>query len=49
MAQVKVFYDETSSTLTVWFGDPQEEYGTRSRGGKNVRSSHCSVGLWQDS
>ena len=26
MAQVKVFYDRTGNTLTVWFGDPQEEY-----------------------
>jgi len=26
MAQVKVFYDQTGNTLTVWFGDPQEEY-----------------------
>jgi hypothetical protein len=26
MAQVKVFYDQTGSTLTVWFGDPQDEY-----------------------
>lgn len=26
MAQVKVFYDETGNTLTVWFGDPQDEH-----------------------
>ncbi len=26
MAQVKVFYDETGNTLTVWFGDSQNEY-----------------------
>lgn len=26
MAQVKVFYDQTGNTLTVWFGDPQAEY-----------------------
>ena len=26
MAQVKVFYDETGNTLTVWFGNPQEEH-----------------------
>ena len=26
MAQVKVFYDQTGNTLTVWFGDPQEEH-----------------------
>jgi uncharacterized protein DUF2283 len=26
MAQVKVFYDRTGNTLTVWFGEPQDEY-----------------------
>lgn len=26
MEQVKVFYDKRGSTLTVWFGDPSEEY-----------------------
>ena len=26
MEQVKVFYDRAGNTLTVWFGDPQEEY-----------------------
>jgi len=26
MAQVKVFYDHTGNTLTVWFGNPQAEY-----------------------
>jgi hypothetical protein len=26
MADVKVFYDQTGNTLTVWFGDPQDEY-----------------------
>jgi uncharacterized protein YuzE len=26
MAQVKLFYDKTGNTLTVWFDDPQEEY-----------------------
>jgi hypothetical protein len=25
MAQVKVYYDETGNTLTVWFGNPQDE------------------------
>lgn len=25
MAQVKVFCDETGNTLTVWFGNPQDE------------------------
>lgn len=26
MARVKVYYDRQGNTLTVWFGDPQEEY-----------------------
>lgn len=26
MEQVKVFHDRISNTLTVWFGDPQDEY-----------------------
>lgn len=26
MAQIKVFYDRVGNTLTVWFGDPQDEY-----------------------
>jgi hypothetical protein len=25
MAQVKVYYDKIGNTLTVWFGDPQNE------------------------
>ncbi|MGH8557774.1 MAG: DUF2283 domain-containing protein [Methylococcales bacterium] len=26
MAEVKVSYDQTGNTLTVWFGDPRSEY-----------------------
>ena len=26
MAQVKLFYDHVGNTLTVWFGNPQDEY-----------------------
>ena len=26
MAQIKVYYDQAGNTLTVWFGDPQEEH-----------------------
>lgn len=26
MADVKVYYDQTGNTLTVWFGNPQDEY-----------------------
>ncbi len=26
MAEVKVYYDKLGNTLTVWFGNPNEEY-----------------------
>jgi hypothetical protein len=26
LEQVKVFYDKEGNTLTVWFGNPQDEY-----------------------
>ena len=26
MAEVKVYYDQAGNTLTVWFGNPQNEY-----------------------
>jgi len=26
MAQVKIYYDKEGNTLTVWFGDSQNEY-----------------------
>jgi hypothetical protein len=26
MVQVKVFYDKAGNTLTVWLGDPTDEY-----------------------
>ena len=26
MAEVKVYYDQTGNTLTVWFGNPQDEH-----------------------
>jgi len=26
MAEVKVYYDREGNTLTVWFGEPEEEY-----------------------
>jgi uncharacterized protein YuzE len=25
MEQIKIFHDRTGNTLTVWFGDPQDE------------------------
>jgi hypothetical protein len=32
MAQVKMVYDRLGNTLTVWFGDPQEEYVSEETG-----------------
>jgi len=32
MAQVKVYYDREGNTLTVWFGDPADEYVTEETG-----------------
>jgi uncharacterized protein YuzE len=32
MAHVKVYYDETGNTLTVWFGNPQEEFVSEETG-----------------
>ncbi len=26
MAKVKVFFDKAGNTLTVWFGEPEDEY-----------------------
>jgi len=26
MAEVKIYYDQEGNTLTVWFGNPQDEY-----------------------
>ena len=26
MGQIKVLYDQEANTLTVWFGNPQDEY-----------------------
>jgi hypothetical protein len=36
MAQVKVFYDEAGNTLTVWFGNPQDEYVAEETGDEVV-------------
>ena len=32
MAEVKVYYDPVGKTLTVWFGNPQEEYTSEETG-----------------
>ena len=32
MAQVKVYYDRIGNTLTVWFGNPEDEYEAEETG-----------------
>ena len=32
MAQIKVYYDQMGNTLTVWFGNPQDEYVSEETG-----------------
>lgn len=32
MAQIKVYYDQTGNTLTVWFGNPEAEYVSQETG-----------------
>jgi len=32
MAEVKVFYDRTGNTLTVWFGNPEDEFEVEETG-----------------
>jgi len=32
MAQIKVYYDQMGNTLTVWFGDPQDEFVSKETG-----------------
>jgi uncharacterized protein YuzE len=36
MAQVKIFYDEVGNTLTVWSGNPQDEYVAEETGDEVV-------------
>jgi hypothetical protein len=36
MAQVKLYYDHAGNTLTVWFGDPQEEHVSEETGDEVV-------------
>ncbi len=45
MDQVKVYYDRTGSTLTVWFGDPSEEYVCEETGDEVIlmKDSHGQV------
>lgn len=36
MAQIKVYYDQTGNSLTVWFGDPQDEYVCQETGNEVI-------------
>jgi uncharacterized protein YuzE len=36
MAQVKVYYDQVGNTLTVWFGNPRDEYVAEETGDEIV-------------
>ncbi|MBM3189464.1 MAG: DUF2283 domain-containing protein [Chloroflexi bacterium] len=36
MAEIRVFYDRTGNTLTVWFGDPRDEYTCEETGDEVV-------------
>ena len=36
MDKLKVYYDRTGNTLTVWFGDPQEEYVSEETGNEVI-------------
>lgn len=36
MAEVKVYYDREGNTLTVWFGNPQDEYTCEETGDEVV-------------
>jgi len=36
MAQVKVYYDQVGNTLTVWFGNPQDEHVAEETGDEIV-------------
>lgn len=36
MVQVKVYYDQAGNTLTVWFGNPQDEYVCEETGGEVI-------------
>ena len=42
MAQVKVYYDREGHTLTVWFGDPEDEYIVEETGEEIVLMKDCA-------
>ncbi len=45
MDQVKIYYDRAGSTLTLWFGDPSEEYVCEETGDEVIlmKDSHGQV------
>jgi uncharacterized protein YuzE len=45
MAQVKVFYDQEGNTLTVWFGNPEDEYVAEETGDEVIlmKDKHGNV------
>ena len=43
MAEVKVFYDQTGNTLTVWFGNPQDEHICEETGDEVILMKDVSV------
>jgi hypothetical protein len=45
MEQVRVFYDHTGNTLTVWFGEPQDEYVAEETGDEVVLKDHDITSL----
>ena len=48
MAQVKVFYDRIGNTLTVWFGNPEDEVICEETGNEVVLmkdESGCVIGF----
>jgi uncharacterized protein YuzE len=45
MAQVKVYYDRSGNTLTVWFGEPADEYEAEETGDEVIlmKDQHGNV------
>ncbi len=42
MAEVKVYYDPVGNTLTVWFGNPQDEYTSEETGDEVILMKDCN-------
>ncbi|MCL4490127.1 MAG: DUF2283 domain-containing protein [Chloroflexi bacterium] len=45
MLRVKVYYDQVGNTLTVWFGEPQEEYIAEETGEEAVLMKDKTSGV----